>query len=181
MSFTHAYDPVKRREYYLRTRELVGNQKKALPVPVKALPSRKSTKPVKALPVRRAPVKKSRAQRHKELEERATRLQAKLDQLLKVLKALVEAAQKRSGVDKNTVEKYRDKKRSDPTSKYDKKTQKQKDAAAEASKKYYDKNKDQILEERVKDLSDKVKAIQERIRRLRNTGSVGARNKSNDK
>lgn len=93
----------------------------------------------------------------------------------------MEAAQKRSGVDKNTVEKYRDKKRSDPTSKYDKKTQKQKDAAAEASKKYYDKNKDQILEERVKDLSDKVKAIQERIRRLRNTGSVGARNKSNDK
>lgn len=137
--------------------------------------------PVKAL-VKKAPVKKTHAQRQKELAAQVARLQAKLDRLQAALKILVEAAQKRSGIDKNTAEKAalskNDKPTSDPTSKYVKKTQKQKDAAAKAARKYQDEN--QVLEEKVSDLNKKIKAIRERIKRIQQTGSVGVRN-SHDK
>lgn len=151
----HEYDPVKRREYYLRNRHLKGRSK--------------------GTP--KTPVKKTYAQRQKELEARVNKLKARLAQLQVLLKTLTEAAQKRSGIDKNTAEKnalqkYQPKKRADPTSKYEKKTQKQKDAAAEASQKYRDKN--QHLTDQVTDLTKKIKAIHERIKRLQNTGSVGA-------
>lgn len=89
---------------------------------------------------------------------------------------MVEAAQKRSGIDKNTtekaaVQKYQSK-TTDPTSKYEKKTQKQKNDAAEAAQKYRDKNK--VLEDQVTDLTNKIKAVRERIKRLQKAGSVGA-------
>jgi DNA repair exonuclease SbcCD ATPase subunit len=120
-------------------------------------------------------VKKTHAQRQKELEARVTRLQGKLKQLQAALKVMVEAAQKKSGVDKNTTEKAAaskyEKKNSDPTSKYEKKTQKQKDAAADAAQKYRDNNK--VLEDQVNDLNDKIKSIRDRIKRMHKTGSVG--------
>ena len=163
----HDYDPVKRHEYYLRTRDLRGRTKALVPAAV-----RKTIAPVK-----KAPVKKSRAQRQKEMEIRIQKLEAKLKQAQLVLKALTEAAQKRAGVEKNAVEKYQDKKtsRSDPTAKYQRLTPAQKAAKAKASEKYYNENKDKILEDRVHELTNKIKAVQERIKRLKNTGSVGAR------
>lgn len=155
----HEYDPVKRQQYYLRTRQLKGRTKKG----TAPLAGRKGT------------AKKTYAQRQKELEARVARLQAKLTQLKEALKLMTEAAQKRSGIDKNTAEKaaeakYQPKNRSDPTSKYAK-TQKQKDAAAEAAEKYRDKNEG--LAEQVTDLNNKIKAIRDRIHRLQKTGSVG--------
>ncbi len=149
----HEYDAVKRREYYLRNRKLKGRHKKAVV----------------------APAKKTHAQRQKELQARIKRLQDRLEQLRVALKALTEAAQKRSGIDKNTAEKaaskYQSKTSSDPTSKYHK-TQKQKDDAAKAAKKYRDKNA--TLNDQVKDLNNKIHAIRERIKRIQKTGSVGA-------
>jgi DNA repair exonuclease SbcCD ATPase subunit len=164
----HDYDAVKRREYYLRTRKLIGRTKKATP---SAVAKRSATK---------TPPAKTHAQRQKELEARVARLQAKFARLQVALKAMVEAAQKRSGVKKNASEtvaesKYQSKKSStDPTSKYEKKTQKQKDVAAEAAAKYRDKN--QVLTDQVTDLNNKIKAIRERMKRLQKTGSVGASN-----
>lgn len=164
-SLSHEYDPVKRREYYLKNRKLVGRAKKGVPAKVGGTVARKT------------PAKKTHSQRQKELEARVSRLQAKFQQLQTLLKAVIEAAQKRSGVDKNSTEdaaekKYQSAKKSDPESKYEKKTQKQKDAAAEAAQKYRDKNN--VLEDQVKDLNDKIKAIRERIKRIQKTGSVGA-------
>lgn len=165
-SLAHEYDAAKRREYYLKTRQLVGRTAK------------KTTKPVGKSVAVRKPVKKTHAQRQKELETRVAGLQAKFARLQVALKAVIEAAQKRSGVDKNSVENAAEKKyqqsskTSDPTSKYEKKTQKQKDAAAEAAQKYRDKNK--VLEDQVTDLNNKIKTIRERIKRIQKTGSVGA-------
>lgn len=166
-SLLHEYDAAKRREYYLRTRKLTGRAPKASQSPLVKKPSTK-----------RAPAQ-TYGQRQKELEARVARLQAKFARLQVALKAMVEAAQQRSGVSKNTSEKateskYQSANSSDPTSKYDKKTQKQKDAAAEATAKYRDKN--QVLTDQVTDLNNKIKAIRERMKRLQKTGSVGASN-----
>jgi len=167
-SLLHEYDAAKRRDYYLRTRQLTGRNKKSVPSAVAKRPTA------------HIPVKKTHAQRQKELEARVQRLQGKLKRLQAALKILVEAAQKRSGVSKNTSEKAaisnHQNKTSDPTSKYQKKTQKQKDAAAVAAQKYRDKNK--VLEDQVTDLNNKIKAIRDRIKRIQKTGSVGA-SKSN--
>lgn len=165
MSLVHEYDAAKRREYYLKTRKLVGRTAKS------ASPTNK------AVAVRKPPAKKTAAQRQKELEMRVANLQAKFARLQAALKVIIEAAQKRSGVDKNSAEKaaekkYQPSKTSDPTSKYEKKTQKQKNDAAEAAQKYRDKN--QVLENQVTDLNNKIKAIRERIKRIQKTGSVGA-------
>lgn len=162
----HDYDAVKRREYYLRNRKLKGRLKKA---------SSPASKKQVAAP--KPPAKKTHAQRQKELEARVARLQSKFKELQVALKAITEAAQRRSGIDKNAAEKAAtskyEKKSSDPTSKYEKKTQKQKDAAAEAAQKYRDSNK--VLEDQVTDLNNKIKSIRDKIKRIQQTGSVGAR------
>ena len=159
----HAYDALKRREYYLKNRKLIGRVKKP-----EVSVGRKAAK--------KLPVKKTRAQRQKELEARVARLQGKLKQLQAALKVLVEAAQKRSGVDKTSAEKaeskYQPSKTSDPESKYADKTQKQKNDAAKAAEKYRDKH--EVLEEQVTDLNNKIKSIRDRIKRIQKTGSVGA-------
>lgn len=161
----HEYDAAKRREYYLKNRKLLGRKKKTL------------SAVGKSVAVRKPPAKKTHAQRQKELEARVAGLQAKFARLQTALKTLVEAAQKRSGVTKNSVEnaaekKYETKKTNNSSSKYEEKTQKQKDAAAKAAEKYRDKNK--VLEDQVTELNNKIKAIRERIKRIQKTGSVGA-------
>jgi chromosome segregation ATPase len=163
----HEYDAVKRHEYYMRNRKLKGRKKAAAPV-ANAL----------ARKAKEAAAKKAASEkRRRALVARVAELKGKLERLQAALKLLTEAAQKRSGVQKNTAEKYESTKstRSDPTSKYQK-TASEKAAAAKASKKYYDENKDQSLPEQVKSLTEKIKTIQERIAKLRKTGSVGARN-----
>lgn len=173
MSLMHEYDAAKRREYYLRTRKLKGRDGgiSANDVSV-GVPKKQPT-------TKKPPAKKTHAQKQKELAARITKLKARLEQLQAALKLLVEAAQKRSGIDKNAAEKnalakYERSPRKDPTSKYEKKTQKQKDAAAKAAEKYRDKN--QSLEDQVKDLNNKIKSIRERIARIQKTGSVRASN-----
>lgn len=160
----HDYDPVKRHEYYLRNRKLKGRKKKALPVLAKKPPAVKQ---------------KTAAQRQKELEAQVARLQAKFKRLQEALRVLVEAAQKRNGIDKNSAEKaamdkYKKQETADPTSKYEsrKKTHAQEVAAKKAAEKYRDEHRG--LQEQVSDLNKKIKAIRERIKRIQRTGSVGA-------
>lgn len=150
----HEYDAMKRREYYLRTRKLVGRSRGS------AQPSPKE-RPSAAV----MPAKKTRGRRRKELEARVNRLKARLERLQEVLRALVEAAQARSGVDDNSAEETESKTSNPASPSTEEKTQQEKDEAAEAAQEYRDKNKE--LEAQVLDLNNKIKAIHERIKRLR--------------
>lgn len=88
--FHGTYDPVKAREYYLRTRKLKGRQHGSPRVTgdtrgragVSGAPNRANTK-----------------SRHAELEAQKKALEKRLEHLRKVLAHLVDAAKKRSGVD----------------------------------------------------------------------------------
>lgn len=96
------YDPIKAREYYLRTRKLKGRHPAAPPPvpvgrhPAKVLPVKKHAAPLAKSTAK--PKRKSAAQERKEAEAHVAALQGKLDQLHKVLAALVKAAKARSGV-----------------------------------------------------------------------------------
>lgn len=150
----HDYDAAKRREYYLRTRKLVGRSKQSPSPAVDKTPA-----------ATMMPEKKTHAQRRKELESRVARLQERLKQLQLVLKALVEAAQQRSGVDDNSAEEAKSETSNPSNPATEKKTQQEKDEAAKAAQEYRDKNKD--LQAQVIDLNNKIKAIHEQIKRLR--------------
>ncbi len=89
----HEYDPVKAREYYLRTRELKGRQKKASDVvvsklaPVKALPG---VKKVKINPLRRISASEQKLIRAKSLANKVKDPKAKAS----LLKRLSETEKK---------------------------------------------------------------------------------------
>lgn len=142
----HVYNAAQRREYYLRTRKLKGRVKGAVVSPSS----------------RAAAIKAEKARKRRAIEARVKALQARLDQLRKVLKVLVDQAQARNGNDSKKSEKK------DNTP--EKQTAKQKAAAQKASEKYartHKDKKDQSLSEQAKDLSDKIKSIEERIKKLR--------------
>lgn len=143
----HEYDAAKRREYYLRTRQLKGRQK--------------------------AKRKITAEQRRHQLQVRVERLKAKLAQLEESLRVLREAAQRRSGIDKNSAEKAESKYNSSATSstKYRDLTAKQKRDKAKAAEKYREEN--QTLTQQVKSLNSKISNVRERIKRIKETGSVG--------
>lgn len=149
------YDPRKRREYYLRTRQLkgrkVGNSKTA----IARHPSVKTAPMVK--PLRAAP-KKTSEQRRQETEARVAALQARLDTLRKVLRDLVEQAKARSGVE--------DTKASPDTSKQSQ-TAKQKKDAAERAKDFYEKNKEDILSDKEQNLQIQIQRVEQKIREMR--------------
>lgn len=152
----HAYDASKRREYYLRTRKLKGRKPGA----------KKVVKP-----------KLTRAQRQaarrKKLEAQVNSLKRKLEILRDALKLATEQAQARSGMKPNKTE---SKKSTSTQKKTESKklTSAEKAKAAKASAEYREKNPDKALEEEVKSLNAKIKTIQERIAKMRKTGSVGA-------
>lgn len=86
------YDPAKAREYYLRTRKLKGRQPgvQRSPGPGRS-PAVAPTKPRR----------RSSAARRAEIEAQRKQLEKRLDRLKEVLRELVEAAKKRSGVDES--------------------------------------------------------------------------------
>lgn len=141
----HEYDAAKRREYYLRTRKLKGREK--------------------------AKPKLTAAQRRQQLQVRVDRLKAKLAQLEESLRILREAAQRRSGIDKNSSEKDKYDRSTTSSTKYSDLTAKQKRDKAKAAEKYRDEN--QTLTDQVKSLNDKIRNIRERIARIKETGAVG--------
>ncbi len=158
----HAYDPIKRREYYLRTRKLKGRK-----AAVKTSKSRPKAKP--------KPPTKTRAQRQAErrrkLEAEVNALKARLEKLRTVLAEMTKKAKARSGIKPTTnTSKQTNAKKSTPA----KQTAAQKAKAAKRSKEYYEKNKDEILADEVKSLKGKIKTIQERIEKMRKNGSARA-------
>ncbi|QPX71466.1 hypothetical protein SscP1EGY_71 [Streptomyces phage SscP1EGY] len=160
----HAYDPVKRREYYLKTRNLKGRKASAIRTS-KSRPTAKPKPPTKTRAQRQA-------ERRRKLEAEVNALKARLEKLRTALAELTEQAKARSGVkpSSNTP-----KKKTAAKSTAKKQTASQKAQAAKQSKEYYEKHKDEILADQVKSLKGKIKTIQERIEKMRKNGSVGAR------
>lgn len=155
----HAYDPVKRREYYLKTRKLKGRKAAAIRTS-KSRPTAKPKPPTKTRAQRQA-------ERRRKLEAEVNALKARLEKLRDALAELTKQAKARSGVKpaSSTPKKSTAKKQ----------TAAQKAQAAKQSKEYYEKNKDEILADEVKSLKGKIKTIQARIEKMRKNGSVGAR------
>ena len=147
------YDPAARREYYLKTRKLKGRAVGSGKTAIARHPTT-SFSPVKK-PVPMAP-KKAADQRQKETEAKVAALQERLATLKKVLAELVAQAKARSGVDVQP-----------PKPAPANATPKEKADAAEASKKFYEKNKEQILSEQAKALETQIKSVEAKIQQMR--------------
>jgi prefoldin subunit 5 len=169
----HEYNAADAHAYYLRTRDLKGRSRGMdgdgavgpPPAAQPAKPNNFSTQPVKktgpvlkkAVPV----VKKTAEQRRKEIEAATEVLKSKLDGLRKILAELVKQARVRSGVESPSPEsKPADTKTPAPTPK---------DKADEAKKAhdYYEQHKNDTPEESVAALQTKIKAVEAKIRELR--------------
>jgi len=149
------YDPVARREYYLRTRKLKGRRVGSDRTSIARHPSAKKAAVKK--PVRPA-LKNNAKERRKAIEARIAALEVRLDKLRKVLAQLVEQAKARSGVEP----------KKDPKTADDKpNTTKEKADAAKRSKDYYDKNKKEILSDKEKALQEKIKSVSAKIKKMR--------------
>lgn len=147
----HDYDPVKRREYYLKTRELTG-RKAGSPKELEGL-ARSSSHLGKAKP---RPKIKTATERRKATEARLAQLQGRLKKLQEVLADLV----KKTGGDHKKDDSPDHKKKKEPS----KLTAKQKADAAKRSKEYRKKNPPS---EQIKQITAKIKTIQAKIAKLR--------------
>lgn len=153
----HAYDSAKRREYYLRNRNLKGRNHGSA--------------------VKGAPPKKTRAQRQaerrKKQQAQIAALKGRLEKLRNVLAAETKAAQIRSGVKTaKSADKESSSKQGDSSEKL---TASEKAAKAKAAKKLREKNADPSLDQQIKSLTEKIKKVQERIMKMRKNGSLGVR------
>lgn len=169
------YDPVKAREYYLRTRKLKGRHPGQQPT----TSGRSSSAPVRSGgKPNRADTKSRRA----ELEAQKKLLTSRLDHLRKVLEELVAAAKKRGGVDKHKHEhgkapetakdkadRNKDQKKAKPL------TAAQKAKKAKAAKDQYEKEHPNslstdvhILQAQVEDIHKKIQAQLDLARERRN-------------
>lgn len=166
----HAYDPVKAREYYLRTRELKGRTKGSELATVKRSASVQT-------PAQMAAARKAAALKHRKAQEaKVAQLKARLEKLKKILKKLVEEAKKRSGVDSKPS--------TSPASasakaKADKPlTAKEKADAAKKAKEYRDKNKNQTPDQEAKAIQQQIDAALKRIAKMRKQISDSKKKKS---
>lgn len=161
------YDPVKRREYYLRTRQLKGRQRGS-----------SDTHGRSGRAQARIPSSKGKSQkqleREREADKRIRELKARLDKLREVLKKLVRQAIIRSGVDPGKLLPVEKTTRSEPKSQKrdtkpaEKKTVTEKRKAAERSREYYEENKPKGSQaKREKELKKEIKKAEERIEQVR--------------
>lgn len=173
----HAYDPVKRKEYYERTKKLKGRRR-----------GRQDTSSSNQNAVFQDQKKNKRSQ----TEIRIAAYKLRLEKLKKVLAQLVAEAKKRNqensgskDPEKATKEqsKEQSKERSKDKSKDKPLTGQEKAEARKRSKENYEKNKDkQSLSEQEEKLKDELKEVREKIQKVRAElkGSVNkARNKTN--
>lgn len=152
----HDYDPVKRRDYYLRTRDLKGRESRAVaPSPLVRSRSINSLPTNSAGPQKTSPDRKTTEALIEELKVRLQKLRAVLDQL-------VNDARVRSG--DSPVEKISG--ANAPSSSAPKQTAQEKADAAQRAKDYYEAHKDEILGQQVKDLSNKISTISEKIKEM---------------
>lgn len=153
------YDPIKSREYYLRTRKLKGRQ------PAKAAPLSspgEGGRPVASGP---KPSREKTNSRQAELKAQRAALEKRLERLREVLSELVEAAQGRSGVKDTPAEKKAQAEKAAADTKADKKlTPKQKREKAKQAREEYEKSGGSSLSNDVAELKRQVQAIQKRIK-----------------
>lgn len=189
------YDPVKAREYYLRTRKLKGRK----PAASKPAPSKTVSKRVQGSVGK--PNRAKTKSRQAELKAQKEALEKRLERLREVLADLVEAAKKRSGGDPN---KKKDEKGKAPETQVDKAdrnkaekdrkplTAKQKADKAKKAKEEYEKEHPtslsddvEILREQVKDIQGKIQKALDDARDRRNKAGMkdaksGSKNDKND-
>lgn len=165
------YDPVKAREYYLRTRKLKGRKKGS----DNDYGRREGVQAQRILSGQGSGGKPNRANtasRRAELKAQKEALEKRLDRLRDVLKELVDAAQKRSGVKKQESEKdkapetKKDKADRNKAEKKDKpETAAEKKERAKKAKEAYEKENPTSLSEDVEILKEQVKDIQSKIQK----------------
>lgn len=197
--FHGTYDPVKAREYYLKTRKLKGRKRTSASLDG---PGKGGRRPTGSSAVKAGgkPNRSKTASRQAELRAQKEALEKRLDRLRDVLADLVAAAKKRSGGDPNKPKKGE--KDAAPETKADKAdrnkaekdakplTAKQKSDKAKKAKETYEKehpntlsNDVDILKEQVKDIQGKIqKALEGAKARQDNAGKKDLRSgsKTND-
>lgn len=168
--FHGTYDPVKAREYYLRTRELKG-RKKGTQTKLVGREARDKIQPYKKPSVAK-PKANSNAARRAELKAQKAALEKRLERLKEVLEQLVDAAKARSGVKKKESEKG--KAPETPKDKADRnaaekkrkpETASQKKERAKKAKEQYEKENPGSLSEDIEILKEQIKDIQAKVQK----------------
>lgn len=168
--YSPGYDPVKAREYYLRTRKLKGRRKgsRKTSTPVSRRPSRIADGPTN--PTRVDPERNKR--RQAELRAQKEALQRRLEKLREALAELVEAAKKRSGGDPNKSSPSKDKAPETQVDRADRnaaekdrkpETAAQKRERAKAAKEAYEKENPNTLSKDVEILREQIADIRKKI------------------
>lgn len=171
--FHGTYDPVKAREYYLRTRKLKGRKKgrAELETTMDRSEFNKIAKGNEGKYARPGNEKAERRYRREQLKKKKAALEKRLERLEQVLKELVEAAKKRSGVDKEpkkdrAPETKKDKADRNKAEKKDKpETAAEKKERAKKAKEAYEKEHPNSLSKDVEILQEQVKDIQAKIKK----------------
>lgn len=153
MHGTQLYDPAKRREYYLKTRELKGRLGGGVSAPT----SRPLTKAVQRTGKRVTTSNREEIQRRREeVQNRVAALNVKLDKLRGILQGLDDQTNKG---EKKSEDKGKEKKK-EPTAAEKKK-------AAKEAKERRDKEVKKSPVQAVADLQEKIEAVKEQIREAR--------------
>lgn len=169
-----SYDPVKAREYYLRTRKLKGRKKAGVDEAV----SRIQSTPRPAANKSRPKAKINNAtKRRRQAEARVAALEQRLEHMKDLLSRLVTKAKARSGVpEKKTDAKKTDSKSTSSKSKEPSKlTAAQKTAKAKASKKAYDKEM-ASPQAKVKQIREEMRQVQAKIDKIKQDLKAEAKN-----
>lgn len=184
------YDPVKRREYYLKNRQLKGRQ----PGRGEVQPDTRTVggRPTSGAVQPKKSPNKTTAERVKALEVRLDRLREILDRLVKEAKTRSGAKEEPKGSDKNSNSAGKG-----GSSKDSKLSAQEKREAAKRSKEYREKNKKPSDDQKAEEIQKKIKETLEKIKELRaqiaaskraaqkraqsKPGSVGARNSTTTK
>lgn len=182
------YDPVKAREYYLRTRKLKGRSG-ASPMDSSG---RSSANPSSGTPSA-SPMQSSAEERRRKAEQRVAEIRQRLDRLKAILADLVEQAKARSGVEsKPTAQKVKEASDTKKESKKSKETperklsEKEKREARERSRENYEKQsksstsatersllqEKDAIERKIAEIRKKLKAAVEKERRLNGNSSA---------
>jgi len=148
-----AYDPVKAREYYLRTRQLKGRRPAAQVQPSGRRPGGGTSNAG------------MRPSRRKQLEAEKAKLEKRIEELKHALELLVEAAKKRAGVKpekddkdpKETADRNSKEKKGKPL------TEKQKREKREAAREQYEKEKGMTLSVEVSQLREQAQDIRAQL------------------
>ena len=170
-ALVHEYDPVKRHEYYERTKKLKGRGKGGVQTH-----NNKSRQANNSGQVNKQKDVKTSEQQKAEIKARVTAYKARLEKLKEVLAQLVAEAKKRSAENAGTKESRaeaakKDNASKDGTSKDSSSTKGSGTTTAKekaAAKKYYEKNKDKIsLKKQEANLKDQIKEVEEKIIKIR--------------